>query len=94
MSDEDKPKKPESLSEAVREYRNRLSLTQKQLSQWLGVTVQTINAWENNRRSPSDIAIRCTHYLWISLCQDGTISPIDEFVDTDDGLRGDDVESK
>ena len=35
------------------EIRHRLLMTQKQLSELFGVTVDTVQAWENGRKNPS-----------------------------------------
>ena len=40
----------------VKEVRKRLELSQKQLSQALGVSYATINRWENNHVVPSNLA--------------------------------------
>ena len=42
----------------IREVRTRLGLTQEKFAARLGVTLPTINRWENGRASPSPLAIR------------------------------------
>lgn len=42
----------------VLELRKRLSMTQEQLARELGVTVGTVNRWENGRFRPSPLALR------------------------------------
>lgn len=42
----------------VLELRKRLGMTQEQLARELGVTVGTVNRWENGRFRPSPLALR------------------------------------
>jgi putative transcriptional regulator len=42
----------------IREVRGRLGLTQEKFAARLGVTLPTINRWENGRTKPSPLAIR------------------------------------
>jgi DNA-binding transcriptional regulator YiaG len=42
----------------IREVRNRLGLTQEKFAAKLGVTLPTINRWENRRTKPSPLAIK------------------------------------
>jgi DNA-binding transcriptional regulator YiaG len=42
----------------IREVRTRLGLTQEKFAARLGVTLPTINRWENGRASPSPLAMR------------------------------------
>ena len=42
----------------VLELRKRLGMTQEQLARELGVTVGTVNRWENGRFKPSPLALR------------------------------------
>lgn len=42
----------------IREVRTRLGLTQEKFAAKLGVTLPTINRWENGRASPSPLAMR------------------------------------
>lgn len=42
----------------IREVRTRLGLTQEQFAAKLGVTLPTINRWENDRARPSPLAIQ------------------------------------
>lgn len=42
----------------VLELRKKLGMTQEQLARELGVTVGTVNRWENGRFRPSPLAIR------------------------------------
>lgn len=42
----------------IREVRTRLGLTQEKFAARLGVTLPTINRWENGRTKPSPLAIQ------------------------------------
>jgi len=42
----------------IREARTRLGLTQEKFAARLGVTLPTINRWENGRANPSPLAMR------------------------------------
>ena len=44
------------MSELVRRLRSKLSLTQEELAHALGITVGTVNRWENGRFRPSKLA--------------------------------------
>ena len=44
--------------ELVREARKRLALTQEKFAAKLGVTLPTINRWENGRTKPSPLAVK------------------------------------
>ena len=43
---------------SVLDLRKRLGMTQEQLARELGVTVGTVNRWENGRFRPSPLALR------------------------------------
>jgi len=45
-----------NFSEAVKEVRSKLNLTQQQLSEALSVNYTTINRWENGHSVPSKLA--------------------------------------
>ena len=45
------------ISEMIRERRTALGLTQEQFAAKVGVTVSTVNRWENNRGKPSPLAM-------------------------------------
>lgn len=47
--------KPSSL---VRDLRGRLGLTQEKFAAKLGVTFPSINRWENDRSTPSPLAMK------------------------------------
>lgn len=49
--------KQPNASQLLREIRSQLGLTQEQLALHLGVTYSTTNRWENNRGTPSPLAI-------------------------------------
>ncbi|MCK1986051.1 MULTISPECIES: helix-turn-helix domain-containing protein [unclassified Peribacillus] len=42
----------------VKNIRKRMSMTQKQFSEAFGVSVKTIEAWENGRNRPNGVAMR------------------------------------
>ena len=48
-----------SPADLIREVRDRLGLTQEKFAAKLGVTLPTINRWENGRTKPSPLAIQC-----------------------------------
>ena len=50
--------KHKSTAPLIRELRNRLGLTQEKLAAKLGVTFPTINRWENDRATPSPLALK------------------------------------
>ncbi|MEM6399809.1 MAG: helix-turn-helix transcriptional regulator [Cyanobacteria bacterium P01_D01_bin.116] len=45
------------VGKLIRELRNSLGLTQEKFANHLGVTLLTINRWENGRSKPSPLAI-------------------------------------
>ena len=47
-----------SPGEMIRSWRSRLGVTQETLARALGVTLSTLNRWENNRGLPSQLAWR------------------------------------
>ena len=47
-----------SPADLIREVRDRLGLTQEKFAAKLGVTLPTINRWENGRTKPSPLAIQ------------------------------------
>lgn len=51
----------------IREVRGRLGLTQEKFAARLGVTLPTINRWENGRTKPSPLAIRTLRDLVASM---------------------------
>ena len=50
--------KHKSTAPLIRELRSRLGLTQEKLAARLGVTFPTINRWENDRATPSPLALK------------------------------------
>lgn len=48
---------PHKASILVRQFRQLLGLTQEQFAARLGVTLPTINRWENDRAKPSPLAL-------------------------------------
>ena len=45
------------ISKMIRELRTALGLTQEQFAAKIGVTVSTVNRWENNKGKPSPLAM-------------------------------------
>jgi putative transcriptional regulator len=46
------------VSKMIRERRIALGLTQEQFAAKIGVTVSTVNRWENSKTKPSPLALR------------------------------------
>jgi putative transcriptional regulator len=44
--------------EKIKELRKSLRLTQEEFAHRLGVTLCTVNRWENNKSEPSRLALR------------------------------------
>lgn len=42
----------------IKQIRKRLSFTQKQLAELIGVDQVSVNRWENGKRKPSKLAVR------------------------------------
>ncbi len=57
--------------ELIREVRARLGLTQEKFAARLGVTLPTINRWENGRTKPSPLAIQSLRDLILEMGADG-----------------------
>lgn len=55
----------------IREIRGRLGLTQEKFAARLGVTLPTINRWENGRTRPSPLAIQNLRELVSSMGEVG-----------------------
>jgi DNA-binding transcriptional regulator YiaG len=55
----------------VREVRTRLGLTQEKFAARLGVTLPTINRWENGRTKPSPLAVRTLRDLVAGMGDEG-----------------------
>ena len=45
------------ISKIIRKLRNTLGLTQEQFAAKVGVTVSTVNRWENDKGKPSPLAM-------------------------------------
>jgi DNA-binding transcriptional regulator YiaG len=63
-----------SFPEFVKEVRNKLNLSQKQLAQALNVNYTTINRWENEHVTPSNLAQKS----FFDLCESNFIAVPDE----------------
>ena len=55
----------------IREVRTRLGLTQEKFAARLGVTLPTINRWENGRAKPSPLAMKNLRDLISSMGEEG-----------------------
>ena len=55
----------------IREVRARLGLTQEKFAARLGVTLPTINRWENGRTKPSPLAVQNLQKLISDMGDDG-----------------------
>jgi len=55
----------------IREVRGRLGLTQEKFAAKLGVTLPTINRWENGRTKPSPLALRTLREVVTSMGAEG-----------------------
>lgn len=59
------------LAVSIREIRGRLGLTQEKFAAKLGVTLPTINRWENGRTRPSPLAMQRLRELVAGLGEKG-----------------------
>ena len=55
----------------IKEVRTRLGLTQEKFAARLGVTLPTINRWENGRTKPSPLAVQTLQELISDMGDDG-----------------------
>lgn len=46
----------ENMADFIRDLRRRLGMTQEEFAHALGITVGTVNRWENGRFRPSKLA--------------------------------------
>lgn len=60
------------ISELVRELRAVCRLTQEQFAAKLGVTLVTVNRWENDRAKPMPLALRQLNALALEMSQFGS----------------------
>lgn len=51
-------KAKKDISKMIRRLRSALELTQEQFAAKVGVTVSTVNRWENDKCKPSPLAMR------------------------------------
>ncbi|MBD2067291.1 helix-turn-helix transcriptional regulator [Leptolyngbya sp. FACHB-671] len=61
-----------ALNVLVRELRALCGLTQEQFAAKLGVTLVTVNRWENDRAKPMPLAVRQLSALAIEMSQFGS----------------------
>ncbi len=47
----------ENFSKQVKTFRKRLKMSQKDLAEALGVSFATVNRWENEKTTPSKLAL-------------------------------------
>ena len=50
-------KTKKDISKMIRKLRTTLGLTQEQFAAKIGVTVSTVNRWENDKSKPSPLAM-------------------------------------
>ncbi len=50
-------KTKKDVSKMIRKLRTKLGLTQEQFAAKIGVTVSTVNRWENDKGKPSPLAM-------------------------------------
>lgn len=55
----------------IREVRTRLGLTQEKFAARLGVTLPSINRWENGRAKPSPLAMKNLRDVIASMGEEG-----------------------
>lgn len=60
------------INQLVRELRVLCGLTQEQFAAKLGVTLVTVNRWENDRAKPMPLALRQLNALAIEMSQSGS----------------------
>ncbi|MBV8884280.1 MAG: helix-turn-helix transcriptional regulator [Chroococcidiopsidaceae cyanobacterium CP_BM_RX_35] len=60
------------INELVRKLRALCGLTQEQFAAKLGVTLVTVNRWENDRAKPMPLALRQLNALAIEMSQFGS----------------------
>lgn len=60
------------INQLVRELRMLCGLTQEQFAAKLGVTLVTVNRWENDRAKPMPLALRQLNALAIEMSQFGS----------------------
>lgn len=60
---------PAAVNDLVLPLRELYGLTQEQFAAKLGVTVVTVNRWENYRTKPTPLAIRQLRILLMEICQ-------------------------
>ncbi len=58
-------------SALIKEIRRRLGLTQEKFAAKLGVTLPTINRWENGRTRPSPLALQNLRELVSGMAEEG-----------------------
>jgi putative transcriptional regulator len=51
-------KAKKDICKMIRKVRSALELTQEQFAARVGVTVSTVNRWENDKGTPSPLALR------------------------------------
>lgn len=75
------------MKEKIKAIRHRLNLTQEHFAHLLGVSVTTVNRWENNHSQPSGLARK----LIVGICErrniavDDALNLIDEIKLTSTG---------
>ena len=63
--------RPLQLADLVKETRQRLELSQAKFAVKLGVSVQSVNRWENGRTQPLPVALKQIEYLLLQMGDSG-----------------------
>lgn len=61
---------------AIRDYRKRMGLTQKQIADMLGVTAPTVTQWESGERKPNIIMLKKLSVI-LKCSTDDLLDPIE-----------------
>jgi putative transcriptional regulator len=60
---------------SIRELRRNMRMTQEELAHTLGITVATVNRWENGHAKPSKLARKAIERLVQYRTDSGDVSP-------------------
>lgn len=65
------PTQTTDMADLIRNFRQRLGLTQEQFAHYLGVTYLTVNRWENGHTKPSPMAMKLIEMKLREMRDDG-----------------------